>query len=158
METSFRSKMIDFLKDKAGMNCFSPRHNKKNNCTCLKDLLERDSDNNINAVADIVTAYYQLGHKERSSLLCNKVFEVMDRKINPRLKTMSSMKFRGTLFSIRGKFEMGNNDANVDNHLLCMYSYLLIYGHGVYQLESIKKKYEKSCFNTERNMAHGLTG
>ena len=158
METSFRSKMIDFLKDKAGMNCFSPRHNKKNNCTCLKDLLERDSDNNINAVADIVTAYYQLGHKERSSLLCNKVFEVMDRKINPRLKTMSSMKFRGTLFSIRGKFGMGNNDANVDTHLLCMYSYLLIYGHGVYQLESIKKKYEKSCYNTERNMAHGLTG
>ena len=53
---------------------------------------------------------------------------------------------------------MGNNDANVDTHLLCMYSYLLIYGHGVYQLESIKKKYEKSYFNTERYMVHGLTG
>ena len=157
METLFRSKMIEFLKDRAGMNCFSQRHNKFTKCTCLKELFEA-SDRNINVVADIVTSYYQLEYKERCGLFSHKLYEIMDRKITPRLKTVNSMKFRGRLFSIRGKFDTVNSNRTVDTHLLCMYSFLLVYGHGPYFLESTKKKYEKSCFDTERNLAHGLTG
>ena len=32
-----------------------------------------------------------------------------------------------------------------------------VYGIGPYFLETTKKKYDKSSFDTERNLAHGLT-
>ena len=82
----------------------------------------------------------------------------MDGKITPRLKNISSMKFRGRLFTIRGKFENVVTNGLIDTHTLCIYSYLAVYGHGPYMFETAKKKYEKSYFDTERNLAHGLTG
>ena len=157
MEATFRNCMIAFLNNKSDNFCFSTRHNKFTSCTCLKDLLN-GNDQNIQAVADIVTPYYQYGYKERCSLFSNKLYERMDRKVTPQLKNISNMKFRGRLFSIRGKFDNDESNHIIDTHNLCMYSYLCIYGIEPYFLESTKKKYEKSSFDTERNIAHGLTG
>ena len=109
-------------------------------------------------MSDIVTSYYQYGYKERLSLFSNKVFDIMDRKITPRLKSISSMKFRGRLFSVRGKFDTDDSEDIVEAHNLCMYSYLCVYGIGPYHLETVKKKYEMSTFDSVRNLAHGLSG
>ena len=153
--TLFRNKMIDFLTEKSENCCYSPRHNQYTKCTCVKELLQRNSGN-IEAVSDIVTSYYQFSYKERFTLFSNKVFEIMDRKITPRLKSVTNMKFRGRLFGIRGKFD-ASDDSFVDSHTLCMYGYLSIYGIGPKHLDSMKSKYEMSTFDSERNLAHGLT-
>ena len=157
LESLFRSTMIEFLTEKADSCCFSPRHNQYTKCTCLKELLQRN-DRNIEAVSDIVTSYYQYGYKERFSLFSNKVFEIMDRKMSPRLKSVSNMKFRGRLFSLRGKFDSANENYIVETHNLCMYAYLCVYGIGPYHLDTVKSKYEMSSFDSERNLAHGLMG
>ena len=94
----------------------------------------------------------------RRGAVSNKLYEIMNRKVTPQLKSIVTMKFRGSLFSIRGKFDNDESNHIIDTHNLCMYSYLCIYGIEPYFLESTKKKYEKSSFDTERNIAHGLTG
>ena len=158
VEDKFRVQMGEYLADLSSLCCYSQRHASFSKCTCLKDLID-GSDENIRVMADIVTAYYQLPYKGRILLLSNKVFAIMDTKVLSKLKTISSMKFRGKIFPIRGKFDSSViSNIDVTTYHVCLNAFLSTYGIGYYFFNTIKSKYELSCFNTERNMAHGNSG
>ena len=128
VECRFREGMKQFLLDRVGKLCWSQRHKHSTKCTCLKELLARD-DQNVNVLADMVTSFYQLKSLERQSILTNKVFSIIDNKVTAKLKSISSMKFRGRLFHLRGKFNHSENlNASVSNYPVCLYAYLSIYG------------------------------
>ena len=90
IEVQFRDKMVEYLREKSTQCCFSQRHNQYNKCTCLKELMEND-DANTAIVADIVTSYYGLVHKERQALMSHKVYNVMDQKLSAKLKDIKSI-------------------------------------------------------------------
>ena len=158
----FSKLLRDFLLDKIDRNCFSQKHNKETACTCLSDLL-KISDNAIHALSDMVTSFYNNKMDRRDQIICVKLHNLMDHKLEPwdapiipanqhqpPKKDPMKLRFTGKCFSVRGRF--GDNYDLVSTHNLCIHAYLSLYGIGAYKL----KKYKEAYNNTDGKVVHGL--
>ena len=104
--SQFNSKTRDFLLDQKLLKCFNKRRNQASNCTCLKQLLQRNQAT-LNIVADIVTAHFNLPLFNRDLLVYNKIHDLMDSRYDPNKHRPSTsiVPLRNRIFELRGKFD-----------------------------------------------------
>ena len=155
-QDGFRQQMSMFLDDKKKFRCYSQNHNKHTKCTCVQSLLSIDSNKRI--CIDVVTSFWQLHLNTRNEIFSNKVYNIMDSKVTSTMAEPSSMKFRGKLFNVKGKFIDPHTNKTMNSYNFCLYGYLSLYGIGYYELQSLKRRYSQVCFDEHSMVTHGLKG